>query len=106
VSALTKTAPQFWWLSFVDRAEDPELGSAAVQLGVAIVAARDMEEAVQEAWEWKCNPGGEVAGMPLGFGAEVIREVPEWRKLAFRLLQEPDITEAQMLIERTMAGAR
>jgi hypothetical protein len=103
---MNETEPQFWWLSFVDRAEDPELGSAAVQLGVAIVAARDMEEAVQAAWTWGCNPGSEVGGMPLGFGAEVIRVVPEWRKLAFRLLQEPDITEAQMLLERTMVGAR
>jgi hypothetical protein len=106
VSALTETAPQGWWLSFVDRAEDAELGSAAVQLAVAIVIARDMEEAVRAAWTYGCNPGGEVAGMPLGFGAAVIRGVPKWRKLAFRLLQEPDITEAQMLIERTMAGAR
>lgn len=106
MSALTETEPQFWWLSFVDRAEDAELGSAAVQLGVAIVIARDMEEAVQEAWTWGCNPGGEVAGMPLGFGAAVVRGTPEWRKLAFRLLQEPGITEAQILIDHTMAGAR
>jgi hypothetical protein len=34
--------PQRWWLSFLDRDDDAELGSVAVQLGLAIVIARDI----------------------------------------------------------------
>jgi hypothetical protein len=37
-----QVGPQRWWLSFLDRDDDAELGSVAAQLGLAIVIARDI----------------------------------------------------------------
>jgi len=60
-----------WWLSFGEpgeakpwwkfwrRAKEGEF------LGVAIVQAPDIHQAVQVAWRKKINPGGEVCGMPI-----------------------------------------
>jgi hypothetical protein len=48
----------YWWLSFVDRTSD-----VACHLGVAIVTARgNISDAVLEARDYGCNPGGEVLG--------------------------------------------
>jgi hypothetical protein len=49
----------YFWLSFVD--DDKPKGSKS--LGIAIVRADDMVQAVHKAWETGCNPGGEIAGM-------------------------------------------
>jgi hypothetical protein len=60
-----------WWLSFGEPDEEkpwwkfwrkPKEGEF---LGVAIVQAPDIHEAVQVAWRKKINPGGEVCGMPI-----------------------------------------
>jgi hypothetical protein len=97
---MTDDARQYWWLSFVDRVRDEELDvSAAAQLGVAIVLARDFGQAVGVAWMFLCNPGGEVAGTPLGIGRETGLRDPQWRSLTHRLLAEPDITEAQIWLD-------
>lgn len=56
-----------YWLSFVD----PELPAGNKFLGVCIVDAADPMEAVQEAWDNSCNPGGEVAVLKLEHGVDV-----------------------------------
>jgi hypothetical protein len=50
-------AMTYYWLSFVDDAR-PE-GDRF--LGGCLVEASSSEEAVVEAWQQQCNPGGEVA---------------------------------------------
>jgi hypothetical protein len=45
-----------FWLSFCD----PDKPSGQRFLGVAIVEGDDLRDAVQNAWELKINPGGEV----------------------------------------------
>jgi hypothetical protein len=71
----------YWWLSFYDRIGDDDpagethgaecaccgvrVGGGTVRLpiGVAIVTSNgDIEDAVQKAWDRRCNPGGEVRG--------------------------------------------
>lgn len=77
-----------WWLSFVDRIDH----MVACQLGVAIVAGRDIHDAVQNAWDYGCNPGGEVRAEQLPQ-----RSIP--RHLTHRLLTKPgDIAEAQLAV--------
>jgi len=60
-----------WWLSFGEPDEEkpwwkfwrkPKEGDF---LGVVIVQAPDIHEAVQVAWRKKINPGGEVCGIPI-----------------------------------------
>jgi hypothetical protein len=81
--------PPFFWMSFMDRIG----GDAAIHLGIAIVEAHDISDAVQVAWQRGCNPGGEVCGRPLSG----IRVLP--RHLIYRLLDQPsDIAEAQVAI--------
>ena len=48
----------FWW-KFWRHAKEGEF------LGVVIVQAPDIHEAVQVAWRKKINPGGEVCGLPI-----------------------------------------
>lgn len=48
----------YWWLSFAD----PELPVGEQFLGVAIVEADNLREAVASAWRDGLNPGGEVGG--------------------------------------------
>lgn len=45
----------WWYLSF----------AGGDWRGACIVRARDIGEAVREAWRRGCNPGGEVRGLPL-----------------------------------------
>jgi hypothetical protein len=72
----------YWWLSFYDIIGDGDdstdethgaecaccggrVGGGTVRLpiGVAIVTSHgDIGEAVQKAWDRRCNPGGEVRG--------------------------------------------
>jgi hypothetical protein len=68
----------YWWLSFYDvigdESEHPAGecaccgepaggGTVRLPIGVAIVASHgDFEDAVQKAWDRRCNPGGEVRG--------------------------------------------
>jgi hypothetical protein len=56
----------FWWLSFVDH-DRPE---GKRQIGCCIVPGDDIADAAQMAWVLKCNPGGEVAGIPIPVEAE------------------------------------
>lgn len=46
-----------WWLSFAD--------PHGKNLGVCVVDAEDIEQAAQVAWQYGCNPGGEVFGLPV-----------------------------------------
>lgn len=45
-----------FWLSFA---------SAAGALGVVIIKGRNLEDAVDRSWKFRCNPGGEVVGVEL-----------------------------------------
>jgi hypothetical protein len=64
--------PLWWWLSFVDttksapRAEQVPGGGGF--LGIAIVEVKNIMDAAARAWDLGCNPGGEVQGIPLGYG--------------------------------------
>lgn len=58
-----------WWLSFADR----ELPKGKQFLGVAIVFASGLGEAIEYCWDMKLNPGGEVMGIELSFFV-----APEW----------------------------
>ena len=42
----------YYWLSFADKKKF---------LGGCLVEAESPGEAIEEAWRWKCNPGGDVA---------------------------------------------
>lgn len=68
-----------WWLSFAD---------ANGFMGVAIVEAETLREAMREAWWHKCNPGGEVMGQPLD------PEDPGWALPMNTLLTEDESREA------------
>lgn len=50
-----------FWLSFAD----PKRPAGEQFLGVALVEADDMTEALRVAWRTRCNPGGEVNGYEL-----------------------------------------
>ena len=60
-----------WWLSFGEPDEEKpwwkfwRRAKEGEFLGVVIVQAPDIHEAVQVAWRKKINPGGEVCGMPI-----------------------------------------
>ena len=66
-----------WWLSFADTGKPDRF------LGVVIVSANDLSEAVKRTWELGVNPGGEItsAEMPTGMFHE------EWYD---RLLSEEE----------------
>lgn len=50
---------KLWWLSFCDT----DRPSGQQFLGVCIVAGRDLEAAVRNAWVLGINPGGQVLGL-------------------------------------------
>jgi hypothetical protein len=50
-----------WWLSFVD----PHRPEGTRFLGVALVEAETMADALRRAWRSGCNPGGEVEAYEL-----------------------------------------
>jgi hypothetical protein len=50
-----------WWLSFVD----PHRPEGTRFLGVALVEAETMADALRRAWSSGCNPGGEVEAYEL-----------------------------------------
>ena len=60
-----------WWLSFAEPDEEKpwwkfwRKAKEGEFLGVVIVQAPDIHEAVQVAWRKHINPGGEVCGMPI-----------------------------------------
>jgi hypothetical protein len=83
------SARSYWWLSFVDR-----IGSeVAVNLGVSIVVAESLQDAVRAAWKAGINPGGEVAGTPLP------EDLALHYSLVNKLLDQPaDVAEAQLAI--------
>lgn len=56
LAALDDSAPQWWYLSFVDTKNDPHRW-----LGACYVKATNEVTAAQEAWAQGCNPGGAVA---------------------------------------------
>jgi hypothetical protein len=83
----------YWWLSFVSRTDD---NAVACHLGIAIVICHgDLGEAIDEAWEYDCNPGGEVLGLRM---VELpMHSVP--RHLTYRLMTDPgEIGEAQIIL--------
>lgn len=51
---------RWWWLSFADATRP----TGTQCLGVSIVRAMSLQEAVKAAWVMDCNPGGEVFGGP------------------------------------------
>jgi hypothetical protein len=85
----------YWWLSFVDRIDDGD-NDVACHLGITIVTARGFSNAVDQAWNCDCNPGGEVLGQRL---PDVpLHSLP--RQLTYRLLTDPGaITAAQFAVE-------
>lgn len=52
---------QYHWMSFID----PDKPQGQRFLGVAICQGADIGEAAKNAWEHGCNPGGEVAALPM-----------------------------------------
>ncbi len=56
----------WWWLSFAD----PDKPEGQRFAGVCIVQGSNMEDAVSEAWRRKCNPGGEIMALALGYLTE------------------------------------
>lgn len=56
---------RWWWLSFSGGPDENGLRHADCFRGVAIVRARDFEDALEETWRRQINPGGEVQGMQL-----------------------------------------
>ncbi|MFF4026979.1 hypothetical protein ACFYY5_29425 [Nocardia elegans] len=65
---MTTSAPELWWLSFVDPTKsaprDQQVPGGPGFLGVAVVHAYGFLHAVSETWRLGINPGGEVAGIP------------------------------------------
>lgn len=78
----------YWWLSFVDRIDQ----AVAVQLGVAIVPATSLEDAIDASHRMGCNPGGEVAGHPLPSHVRIPYQ------LACRLLDAAEAAEASVAL--------
>ena len=78
----------WWWLSFADgdRPKNEQF------LGVAIVQARSLHEAIKAAWALGCNPGGQV------MGADVPPEIgPPPEGYAGRLLSRVECEAMQAL---------
>jgi hypothetical protein len=71
-----------WWLSFCD----PDRPKGSQLLGVSIITAESMEEAITRSWMLGCNPGGEVAGCCLP--AWAVASVPA--AALHRLLAKPE----------------
>ena len=77
------------WLSFVER-------PGHRHLGVAVVRGRDVQEAIQRAWDLGINRGGQVLGQPLD--ARVLSMVPDaWRE---QLLSTDDLERLEILYDR------
>jgi len=87
------TEVNWFWLSFCD--ENAPEGSQF--LGGCYVPGDNVVEAVKNAWDLGCNPGGQVAAMgPIPEGA--LREnVPEGNWC--RLLQRQDIPDGHSIAE-------
>jgi hypothetical protein len=77
---------RWWWLSFIDRESE-------TNLGVAIVRGGGIMEAAQNAFTIGCNPGGEVGAWPLS--DEMMEEVDEQHRN--RLLSEAELLEAGLI---------
>jgi hypothetical protein len=71
----------WWWLSFAD----PARPRGAQFLGVAVVFAIDLGDAMSTAWRSNCNPGGQVGGRPV---PESLGPPPP--ELDHRLVSNPD----------------
>lgn len=78
-----------WWLSFVDP-DDPDENGDGAFVGVCMVEADSMPEAVAIAWAKECNPGGDVMGMPFplwpGESVPMYLRDTLWRGEAARLV--------------------
>jgi hypothetical protein len=76
----------WWWLSFEDNGKN---------LGVCISAGPTLQDAKENAWQYGCNPGGNIQGWPLGNPNE--RPRPEYLyklfqgEAAYALAQNIDI---------------
>lgn len=65
LAELDDSAPQWWYLSFVDPAKTPprdqQCPGGQSWLGACYVKATNEVTAAREAWAQGCNPGGAVA---------------------------------------------
>lgn len=68
-----------FYLSFVD-----EEAGKPVFKGACVVEADSLEGAIRSAWQHKCNPGGEVMGIP--FDKEI--DLPLYRLMSRAELEE------------------
>ena len=111
----------YWWLSFYDRIDDDDApgeeshgaecaccggqvggGTVRLSIGVAIVTSHgDIGDAVQKAWDRRCNPGGEVL-------AERLPDLPPHslpHQLTHRLLLDRAEIEVAKTAVRAIRGA-
>ena len=81
-----------YWLSFADA----NLPEGKQFLGVAIIQADTLEEAIVKSWKMQVNPGGEVVGHRIYYRPEA-REIP----FAYqrRLLSKRDIDQLMREVE-------
>jgi hypothetical protein len=111
----------YYWLSFVD--DDRPKGNRF--LGGCLVQARSPQDAILEAWQQHCNPGGEVAMIEITPPYEVnvakfqinrlyskgeIEAMGEYRTLD-QAVEDGDVTEVNqgrttMLLRRPMLSAK
>lgn len=75
------SAMRWWWVSFIDEKAPP----GERLLGVAIVEAPGLVEAMQACWDHGCNPGGDIFGCPLKEGVQID---PKW---TYTLLSPADV---------------
>src|SRR5260370_42670456 len=83
IAARTELPSQQWWLSFA--------GDDGFH-GVAIVHATGFTEALMETNLHRCNPGGEVVGLPFPPGIIV---PSDW---TYRILTKPECRELENML--------
>jgi hypothetical protein len=83
----------WFWLSFCDTAKP----AGQQFLGGCYVPGNDMIEAVKNAWDLGCNPGGQVAALGPFPESHLREHVPEenWS----RLLSRAEIPDGQTVAE-------
>jgi hypothetical protein len=96
-----------WWLSFVEPDEEKpwwkfwRRAKEGEFLGVAIVHATSLEAAMQEAWNRKINPGGEIMGMMI-----INAEVNNMNRLLTREEAEKVATATKVLDREQLSNER
>lgn len=81
----------WWWLSFAD----PDLPKGKQFLGVCVVDADDVADALKTAHAAGCNPGGEVQAFDVTEAAEdpAFKRLPKYRLLSREEIETPPPTE-------------